>query len=107
VYYAFDVFHASDGGPLAPVPIREEDELRASLYRFGRSDQDTWPADYEKILVERVLLTQIVSNCPGGHDGDGNKARRRDTAVCSSLSSLRTPDRTSVSISYGPFVPRK
>ncbi|MDA1095547.1 MAG: NAD-dependent epimerase/dehydratase family protein [Acidobacteria bacterium] len=60
VYRAFVVFNRLDGGPLQPVPITEDGELRTNL--FLARDLPNRPADrppeYEKILVERVYRDQ-------------------------------------------------
>jgi nucleoside-diphosphate-sugar epimerase len=59
VYRAYDVFRQLESGPIEPIPLTEDSPLRDRLYPFrgllerpfDRSD------DYEKILIERVVMT--------------------------------------------------
>lgn len=62
VYRAYDRFRGTDPGPVDPVPLTEESPLREKLYP-NRGDTprspdapDRWMDDYEKILVERVIM---------------------------------------------------
>jgi len=50
VYRAYDVLLKKVSGPLEPVPISEDGPLRDRLYPFD--------SEYEKILVERVALSE-------------------------------------------------
>ena len=58
VYRAYDVINRVDQGPLQPVPIREDAELRRTLFpvRDMPNRPPDRPSDYEKILVERVYM---------------------------------------------------
>jgi nucleoside-diphosphate-sugar epimerase len=65
VYRAFGIFHGTEAGPLQPIPITEESELRQNLHPyppailkrvrgiFGWMDNE-----YDKIPVERAVLSQ-------------------------------------------------
>ena len=84
VYRAFEVFHSPAAGPLQPVPLSEDDELRSTLFPMrelhGSRPPDR-PPDYEKILVERVLREQshvpaTVLRLPFVY-GPGDVVRRR------------------------------
>jgi nucleoside-diphosphate-sugar epimerase len=62
VYRAYDRFRGVDPGPPERMPLTEESPLRARLYPY-RSDPPRAPDDprrgmddYEKILVERVVM---------------------------------------------------
>ena len=63
VYRAYDIFRGSEPGPPEPIPLTEESPLRARLYPYrgsvprGLDDPSRWIDDYEKILVERVVLS--------------------------------------------------
>ncbi len=59
VYRAYGVFQRTEPGPLQPVPLTEDSPLRQALYPYrklakGPSD---WMHDYDKILVERAILS--------------------------------------------------
>jgi nucleoside-diphosphate-sugar epimerase len=56
VYRAYDVINRVEPGPLQPVPVSEDGELRRTLFPFRDSPNPSAdrPPDYEKILVERV-----------------------------------------------------
>src|SRR5581483_1701940 len=63
VYRACGILHGLEGGPLQPVPLREEAELRTSsnVYRPEALDQlrtlFTWlDQEYDKIPVEREIM---------------------------------------------------
>lgn len=61
VYRAFEGFHSPVAGPVQPVPIGEDDELRSTLFPQRESLNERprdRPPEYEKILVERVLRDQ-------------------------------------------------
>jgi len=57
VYRAYDVLLGVESEPLEPVPITETSPLRQNLYPYKDFPQRPLdvPADYEKILVERVV----------------------------------------------------
>lgn len=55
VYRAYDVLLGRDDGPLQPVPLTEDSDLRTRLYPF-----DT---DYDKILAERAARS--AGDLPG------------------------------------------
>ncbi len=57
VYRAYGVFTQLEAGPLEPTPIKEDGSLRHALfpYRAGAKPGDD-KYDYEKILVERVVM---------------------------------------------------
>lgn len=60
VYRAYDVLHFLEAGAVEPAPLTEDSPLRSRLYPYrdvpdkptGRSE------DYEKILVERVVMNE-------------------------------------------------
>jgi hypothetical protein len=58
VYRAFDIIHGRDDGPLQPVALKEDAELRRNLFPVRDPPEGVRPLerppDYEKILVERV-----------------------------------------------------
>lgn len=62
VYRAFDVVNRRDTGPLQPVPLNEDAELRRHLFPARDLPEANRPIDrppgYEKILVERVYLNK-------------------------------------------------
>jgi len=77
------VFNRLDGGPLQPVPITEDGELRTNLFlaRNLTERPADRPPDYEKILVERVYRDQselgaTVLGLPVVY-GPGDVRRRR------------------------------
>jgi nucleoside-diphosphate-sugar epimerase len=96
VYRAFEVFDDPARGPLAPVPIREDDELRSTPSSSPRRDDAppaNRPPDYDKTAVERVLRQQsdvawtllrlsIVF-------GPGDAARRRTRPYVKRMSDAR------------------
>jgi nucleoside-diphosphate-sugar epimerase len=57
VYRAYGIFARLEEGPPEPTPFREDDPLRQALYiaRAGAKPGDELH-DYEKILVERVVM---------------------------------------------------
>jgi nucleoside-diphosphate-sugar epimerase len=59
VYRAYGVFTGLESGPPALTPLREDAPLRQSLYvyRTAITEPDDPLYDYEKILVERVVLS--------------------------------------------------
>jgi nucleoside-diphosphate-sugar epimerase len=62
VYRAYGVIQRSESGSLVPVPITEEAPKRERLYPYrgetprAADDPMRWVDDYEKILVERVVM---------------------------------------------------
>ena len=64
VYRAFGVLINTEPGPIEPVPLTEESPVRPHLYpyrsepRRAAGDPQRWRDDYDKILVERVVLGQ-------------------------------------------------
>lgn len=62
VYRAFGRVRRAEPGPPDPVPLTEESPLRETLYLYRgetpRADDDPerWMDDYDKILVERVVM---------------------------------------------------
>jgi nucleoside-diphosphate-sugar epimerase len=62
VYRAYGRLQGSEPGPLEPVPLTEKATLRERLYPYrGKTsreadDPQRWLDDYDKILVERVVL---------------------------------------------------
>ena len=52
VYQAYDVVRGLAPGPPDPVPLSEDAPLRERLYPYEREGAE----DYEKILVERVII---------------------------------------------------
>jgi nucleoside-diphosphate-sugar epimerase len=69
VYRAYGVLHRSEPGPIEPMPIFEDSPLRTVLYpyrgktRRGQDDAKKYLDDYEKILVERMVMEN--ANLPG------------------------------------------
>lgn len=59
VYRAYDVFRRREAGPLEAMPLTEASPLRAQLYpyRHPSQSQDDWFRLYDKILVERVVMS--------------------------------------------------
>src|SRR5947209_9100719 len=64
VYRAFGIFHGTEPGPLQPVPLTEESEVRRNLHPYPpevlKKVQSVfgWMDDaYDKIPVERAVLT--------------------------------------------------
>ncbi|OKH27021.1 NAD-dependent epimerase/dehydratase family protein [Chroogloeocystis siderophila] len=58
VYRAYDVLLGKESG-IIPVPLTEDSPLRQQLYPFQDMPQRALnaPADYDKILVERVVMS--------------------------------------------------
>ena len=62
VYRAFDVLRGVESGPPDAVPLAEDAPLRPRLYPYREQpprapdDPQRWRDDYDKILVERVVL---------------------------------------------------
>ncbi|MGZ3617915.1 MAG: NAD-dependent epimerase/dehydratase family protein [Ktedonobacteraceae bacterium] len=62
VYRAFGRVNGKESGPIEGKPITEESPLRQNLYPYRgetlRNDEDPkrWQDDYDKILVERVVM---------------------------------------------------
>jgi nucleoside-diphosphate-sugar epimerase len=85
VYRAYGVLHGTEPGPPEPVPLAEDSPLRQRLYPYRQgspraaADPDRWMDDYEKILVERVVLGEsrlpgTVLRLPAVHGpGDGHR----------------------------------
>ena len=69
VYRAFGRVNGKESGPIESIPITEESPLRQNLYPYRgetlRNDEDPkrWQDDYDKILVERVVMGD--PNLPG------------------------------------------
>ena len=59
VYHAYGVLRCTESGPVDPVPLTEDSPLRQQLYPFQHLPERPLnrPADYEKILVERVVMS--------------------------------------------------
>jgi nucleoside-diphosphate-sugar epimerase len=64
-YRAYGVFTGLEQGPLESTPLKEDAPLRQTLYvhRAATSGPDDPTYDYEKILVERVVLAD--ASLPG------------------------------------------
>ena len=62
VYRAFGRVNGKESGPIDAVPITEDSPLRENLYPYRneiprkRDDPRRWEDDYDKILVERVVM---------------------------------------------------
>jgi nucleoside-diphosphate-sugar epimerase len=58
VYRAFGVLLGLESGPIEPVPLTEDAPLRQELYPLRDIAQRMYnfPDDYDKILVERVVM---------------------------------------------------
>src|SRR6266576_3744993 len=69
VYRAFGRVNGKETGPLESIPITEESALRQNLYPYrgetprNQDDPKRWQDDYDKILVERVVMNN--ENLPG------------------------------------------
>src|SRR5260370_31704014 len=69
VYRAFGRVNNKESGPVDALPLTEESPLRENLYPFrGETPRDPddpqrWQDDYDKILVERVVMSD--PNLPG------------------------------------------
>lgn len=86
VYRAYGRLIGTESGPPDPVPLTEVAPLRERLYPFRgeqpRTDDDPrrWTDDYDKILVERVVMSQPALPCcvlrlPAVY-GPGDRQRR-------------------------------
>lgn len=53
VYRAYDILRGLHPGPPDPIPFNEDAPLREKLYPYGREGVE----EYEKILVERVVMS--------------------------------------------------
>jgi nucleoside-diphosphate-sugar epimerase len=64
VYRAFGRVNLKEAGPVEPLPITEDAPLRENLYPYRGEqprepdDPQKWQDDYDKILVERVVMGQ-------------------------------------------------
>jgi nucleoside-diphosphate-sugar epimerase len=62
VYRAFGRVNGKEAGPVESMPITEESALRENLYPYrsetprDEDDPKRWQDDYDKILVERVVM---------------------------------------------------
>ncbi|HEX9134849.1 MAG TPA: NAD-dependent epimerase/dehydratase family protein [Ktedonobacteraceae bacterium] len=62
VYRAFGRVNGKEAGPVESMPITEESALRENLYPYrgekprDQDDPRRWQDDYDKILVERVVM---------------------------------------------------
>jgi nucleoside-diphosphate-sugar epimerase len=69
VYRAFGRVNNKESGPLDALPLTEESPLRENLYPYrgetlrDPDDPQRWQDDYDKILVERVVMSD--PNLPG------------------------------------------
>jgi nucleoside-diphosphate-sugar epimerase len=69
VYRAFGRVNGKETGPVESMPITEESDLRQHLYPYrgetprNQDDSKKWQDDYDKILVERVVMGD--ANLPG------------------------------------------
>src|SRR6266705_4000742 len=69
VYRAFGRVNGKENGPVESIPITEESALRQNLYPYrgeaprNQDDPKRWQDDYDKILVERVVMGD--ANLPG------------------------------------------
>jgi len=69
VYRAFGRVNGKETGPVESIPITEESALRHNLYPYrgetlrNQDDPKRWQDDYDKILVERVVMSD--ANLPG------------------------------------------
>jgi nucleoside-diphosphate-sugar epimerase len=69
VYRAFGRVNGKETGPVESIPITEDSALRQNLYPYrgetqrNQDDPKKWQDDYDKILVERVVLGD--TNLPG------------------------------------------
>ena len=69
VYRAFGRANGKETGPVESIPITEESALRQNLYPYrgetlrNQEDPKRWQDDYDKILVERVVMGD--ANLPG------------------------------------------
>src|SRR5438876_5758897 len=69
VYRAFGRVNGKETGPIESIPITEDSTLRHNLYPYrgetlrNQDDPKRWQDDYDKILVERVVMGD--ANLPG------------------------------------------
>ncbi len=69
VYRAFGRVNGKESGPVESMPVTEESALRQNLYPYrgetlrNQDDPERWQDDYDKILVERVVMGD--TNLPG------------------------------------------
>src|SRR5260370_30657875 len=69
VYRAFGRVNNKESGPVDALPLTEESPLRENLYPYrgetlrDPDDPQRWQDDYDKILVERVVMSD--PNLPG------------------------------------------
>jgi nucleoside-diphosphate-sugar epimerase len=69
VYRAFGRVNGKETGPVESMPITEDSALRQNLYPYrgetlrNKDDPKKWQDDYDKILVERVVMND--ANLPG------------------------------------------
>jgi nucleoside-diphosphate-sugar epimerase len=56
VYRAYGRLHQSEPGPIEPMPLTEDSPLREQLYPY-RGQRDGKMDDYDKILVERAVMS--------------------------------------------------
>ncbi len=69
IYRAFGRVNGKETGPVESIPITEESALRLNLYPYrgdtlrNEDDPKRWQDDYDKILVERVVMCD--ANLPG------------------------------------------
>jgi nucleoside-diphosphate-sugar epimerase len=69
VYRAFGRANGKEAGPIESIPITEDSALRQNLYPYrgetlrNQDAPEKWQDDYDKILVERVVLGN--ANLPG------------------------------------------
>ena len=69
VYRAFGRVNGKETGPVESMPITEESALRQNLYPYrgeivrDQDDPKKWQDDYDKILVERVVMSD--ASLPG------------------------------------------
>lgn len=61
VYRAYGVILQIESGPVEPVPLTEDSPLRQQLYLFRDMAERPLnaPADYEKIVVEKVVMGEL------------------------------------------------
>jgi nucleoside-diphosphate-sugar epimerase len=64
VYRAFGRVNGKESGPVDALPLTEESPLRENLYPYrgetlrGQEDSRSWQDDYDKILVERLVMSE-------------------------------------------------
>lgn len=66
VYHAFGLINHKESGPVDALPLTEDSPLRKNLYPYRdetSNDQPREIADYDKILVERIVMSD--PNLPG------------------------------------------